>query len=63
MHGRLNGTDRLHGNSKIDWYSNAVTIALDNFQFTMAIHIGQCISFDTLLTLLCLTKTKTFCLA
>ena len=48
MYGRLSDTDRLHGNSKIDWYSNAVIIALHNFQFTMAIHTGQYISFDIL---------------
>ena len=61
MYGKLNGTDRLHGNSKIDYH--AVMIALDNFQFTMAIHTGQYISFDILSTSLCLMKTKTFCLA
>ena len=47
MHGRLSGTGRLHGCEQYTRVGTE-TIALDDFQFTMAIHTGQYASFDTI---------------
>ena len=50
MYGRLSGTGRLHGIlDRVVYYRVGIeTIALDDFQFAMAIHTGQHASFDTI---------------
>ena len=58
MHGRLSGTGRLHDNRSSGYYRiGTETIALDNFQFAMTIHIGQYASFDMISFIICLIKS------
>ena len=55
MHGRLSDTGRLHGNisSGVATRVGTETIALDNFQFPMAIYTGQYASFDMISFIIC----------
>ena len=50
MHGRFSGTGRLHGSRSSGSYTRVGTemIAIDDFEFAMAIHTGQYPSFDTI---------------
>ena len=57
MHGRLSGTGRLHGNRSSGYYRvGTEAVALDKFRFTMAIHTGEYVSFDTISSIICLIK-------